>query len=315
MGRSYTKKQKKIIATAVLIFAVIFLVVELIGMIPGDSFNGWTDIGIALGLTPSPVTAEGELEVHFLDVENADCILIRQEDKTMLIDAGERKHSEGIISYLEQHGVQKLDLVIATHPHADHIGSMAAVINHFPVERFIMSFMPEKNTPTTSVYVKMLEALDTHSVPVDEAVPGDIYELGTARIQILAPYEETDEANDISVVCRLTFGDRAFMFTGDAGSGVEKQMLDSSYVLTADVLKASHHGSTTGNSGLFVYEVDPEYAVITCGEGNSYGHPHKEVVNLFERQNITFLRSDVHGAIVFRTDGNELTYTTERGQY
>lgn len=313
MKRSYTKQQKKLLYTLAAIAVVICLVVELIGMIPGVPFNGWSDIGIALGLTPSPVIPEGELEVHFLDVGNADCILVRQGDKTMLIDAGEADDQERIPKYLQQHGVQKLDLVIATHPHADHIGAMAAIIEQYPIGRFVMSFMTDEATPTTRVYTKMLEALDSQNVTVDEAVPGTVYELGTARLQILAPFESVDEANDVSVVCRLSFGNRAFVFTGDTGKGVEKQMLDSTYTLRADVLKLSHHGSNSGNSERFLYEVNPQYAVITCGEGNSYGHPHQEVVNRLQRQNIRSYRSDIHGAIVFTTDGDSLTVETEKG--
>lgn len=311
MGRKYTKKQKEIITALTLIVLTVFLLVELVGMIPGIPFNGWSDVGAFLGLSPSAVIPEGELEVHFLDVGNADCILVRQGEQNMLIDAAERDNGEEIIRYLAQQGVQKLDLVIATHPHADHIGGMAEVINRFPVSRFVMSFMPDEATPTTLVYTRMLEALDAQGVQVDEAIPGDVYELGTARLQILAPYESVDDANDISVVSRLTFGERAFVFTGDTGKGVEKQMLEGPYTLRADVLKLSHHGSNTGNSERFLYEVMPQYAVITCGEGNSYGHPHQEVLDRVLRREIQPLRSDVHGTIVFTTDGTELTVRTE----
>lgn len=313
MKRSYTKKQKQFIRVVAAVVAAICLLVELIGMIPGISFNGWKDIGVALGLSSATVIPEGEMEVHFLDVGNADCILVRQGDKNLLIDAAERDNRDDIIHYLQQQGVEQLDLVVATHPHADHIGSMAAILEYFPVSRFVMSFVTEEATPTTKVYTDMLEMLDSRSVEVDEAIPGTVYDLGTARLQILAPFESVDDPNDVSVVCRLTFGERSFVFTGDAGKAVEKQMLNSTYTLRSDVLKLSHHGSNSGNSELFLYEVMPQYAVITCGADNSYGHPHQEVVDRLERQNITYLRSDLHGAIVFTTDGTELSLTTEKG--
>lgn len=312
MKRSYTKKQKQFIRNVTLIIAAICLLVELIGMIPGIPFNGWEDIGVALGLTAPAVIPEGELEVHFIDVHNADCILVRQGDKNLLIDAAERDNQDDILNYLQAQGIQKLDMVIATHPHADHIGSMAEIINQYSVGKFIMSFMPEEATPTSAVYTRMLEALDSHSVPVEEAVPGTVYELGTARLQIIAPLQEDDDPNDMSVVCRLTFGDRSFLFTGDAGKQVEKQLLQTSYTLKSDVLKLSHHGSTSGNSEAFLYEVEPTYAVITCGEGNSYGHPHEEVMDRLQRQNIQPLRADVYGSIVFTTDGTELSFKTEK---
>ena len=121
---TYTAKQKKIRLILTVAILAIVLLVELVGRIPGIPFNGWSDVYVALGLAPSPVTAEGELEVHFIDVGNADCILVRQEDKNLLIDAGERGDDDEILAYLNSHGVTSLDLVIATHPHADHIGGM-----------------------------------------------------------------------------------------------------------------------------------------------------------------------------------------------
>ncbi len=306
-----TKKQKKAVRIAAAVIIAVCLLVELIGRIPGVSFNGWQDIGAALGITPSYVTAEGEMEVHFLDVGNADCIFIRQEDKTLLIDAGERKNAAGIISYLRGHGVKRLDLVIATHPHADHIGAMSEIIETFPISTFIMSFMPDSATPTSSIYLSMLEALDTHGVQVDEAQPGEVYELGTARLQILTPLFETKETNDMSVVSRLTFGDRAFLFTGDAGKEVETELLSSGYVLSADVLKLSHHGSNTGNSSSFLHRVAPRYGMITCGDGNSYGHPHKEPLQRLNKLGVTYYRSDKNGTVVFTTDGDAISVSCE----
>ena len=310
---TYTEKQKKIRLILTTVVVAVFLLVELLSRIPGLGFNGWQDIYVALGLAPAPVTAEGELEVHFIDVGNADCILVRQEDKNLLIDAGERGDREDILDYLRRHGVEKLNLVIATHPHADHIGAMADVLEALPVERFVMSFMPEADTPTSNVYMDMLEALDSKAIPVDEAEPGAVYELGTARLQILGPIEESRDANDISVVTRLTFGDRAFVFTGDAGTSVEKDILSAGYELSADVLKLGHHGSNTSNSETFIRRVNPAYAVITCGVGNSYGHPHEEPINLLMDMDVPFYRADVYGDIVFTTDGEMLTVETERG--
>jgi len=309
---SLTKKQKKLLRMITLVLVAVCLLIELAGRIPGLSFSGWSDIYRALGLAPQTVTAEGELEVHFIDVGNADCILVRQGEKTLLIDAGERGDDDEILEYLGRHGVTSLDLVVATHAHADHIGGMADVIEALPVDTFIMAFMPEEETPTTSTYLSMLEALDEKSVTVEEAEPGTVYELGTARLQVLAPLEESKDTNDMSVVTRLTFGDRAFLFTGDAGTDVEKQLLNSTYPLQADVLKLGHHGSNTSNSAAFLRRISPQYAIIPCGLNNSYGHPHQEVLDRLEEQQITFYRSDVHGSVVFTTDGTALTVETEK---
>lgn len=306
LGMKLSKRQKKkLIKYALTVLAAaVCLVVGVVG--------DWDKIGDDLGLSQPSVTAEGELEVHFIDVGNADCILVRQEDKTMLIDAGERKSKTVVQQYLQTYGVEKFDLVIATHPHADHIGGMAYILENYPVERFVMSYMDEEHTPTTASYENMLEALIEKNIPVDEAVPGAVYELGTARLQILAPYEPDADANNISVVTRLTFGDKAFLFTGDAETSVEKQLISGDYSLKADVLKLGHHGSNTSNSTAFLRQVAPDFAVITCGENNEYGHPHQEVVDRLTRQEMTVYRADVDGHIVFTTDGATLSVSTRK---
>mgnify|MGYP003304875800 FL=1 len=308
--RKYTKKQ--ITRTVAIAFAALCLLIELIGYIPGVSFNGWSDISAALGMTQPSVTAEGELEVHFIDVGNADCIFIRQQDKTLLIDAGESTTYDRVKNYLMDYGVTTLDIVVATHPHADHIGGMPSVLEDFEVGQFIMSFMPDSATPTTKGYLRMLELLDEKNVTICEAKVGDVYELGTARLQILGPIEETTDKNNMSVITRLTFGDRAFLFTGDAESGVEKDLVENGYDLTADVMKLGHHGSKTSNSSRLLSAVSPQCVVATCGKDNDYGHPSLEVLRRLEAMDITLYRADVSGHIVITSDGEKFTVRTEK---
>jgi beta-lactamase superfamily II metal-dependent hydrolase len=260
---------------------------------------------------PANTAVEGELEVHFIDVGNADCTLVRQGDHTLLVDAGERGDGDDILEYLREQGVTKLDLVVATHAHADHIGSMADVLQALPVGRFLLAYMPEEETPTTATYLNMLEALDNKQIPTDEAKPNAVYEIGDARLQVLAPLQESKDTNDMSVVTRLTFGNHVFLFTGDAGTDVEKDMLQAGHTLQADVLKVGHHGSDTSSSEAFLKRVAPNYAMIPCGEGNSYGHPHKEILQRLNALGATIYRSDLHGDVVFTTDGSNLSVHTE----
>ena len=304
--RRYTKKQKQLISLLTAVVVLVCFLVETVG-------PGWRRLTASVGLAPETVTAEGELEVHFIDVGNADCTLVRQGDFALLIDAGERGDDDAILDYLNRHGVTDLDLVVATHAHADHIGAMAKVIRALPVARFVFAPMPAAHTPTTATYVSMREALDEKQVAVEAAQPNAVYEVGSARLQILAPLQEREDTNDMSVVSRLTFGERAFLFTGDAGVAVEDDLLYSGCTLQADVLKVGHHGSTTSNSAAFLSRVSPAYAFIPCGEGNSYGHPHEEVLASLQRRQSKIYRSDVHGDVVFVTDGTELTVQTEKG--
>lgn len=306
------KTRKKIIAAvsaAVLIFC---LVIELGQLVPSLGIPGWDELFTNADLSSTSVTPEGELQVYFIDVGNADSILIRQGEVNALIDAGERGDGDDVLAYLNQQGVKKLDLVIATHPHADHIGGMADVINGIPIEKFVMSFMPEDETPTTATYLNMLEALDNKSVPVEEAKPGTVYTLGTAQLTVLAPLSESDEANNISVVTRLTFGERSFLFMGDAETDVEGELLTSGRPLSADVIKVGHHGSNTSSSQAFLSKVDPDYAIVPCGKGNSYGHPHSEVLARLDKMGVTVYRADVHGHIAIATDGKDFTISTQK---
>lgn len=308
-----TPKQKKLYTSIAACVAALCLLIELIGWIPGVPFNGWSDILEACGVKQSYLTPEGELEVHFLDVGNADCILVRQGAHNMLIDSGESGYYQFIVDYLDRHGVEKLDLVIATHAHADHIGEMAGIVRTFPIDRFIMAFMPSGSEPTTGVYLEMLEALKERNVEIAEAVAGDVYTLGTAQLQILAPLSEDSDENAMSVVTRLTFGNRAFLFTGDAEAKVEREILTAGYEVRADVLKAGHHGSRTSSSEPFLKRVAPEYVAITCGDGRKYGHPHDEVLERLDAIGAVCYRSNLHGDIVFTTDGESLTVETEKG--
>lgn len=300
-------KLKRWLASALAI-ALCFCV-GLTGCSEYDVVNwlNWESLGVWLDMIQSPTTVDGELEVHFIDVENADCIFVRQGDKTMLIDAGERVNVERIYEYLDDYGVEKLDVVIATHPHADHIGGMQKIIETYSIDLFLMSYMTEENTPTTATYLNMLESLYEYDVPVEEAVAGAEYSFGEATIQILAPLEDADEANNASIVARLVFGDTAFLFTGDAETKVEKQLLESGYDLSADVLKVGHHGSKSSTSMQFLRSVDPEIAVITCGLDNSYGHPHQEVMNRLGELAVETYRADECGNILIVSDGSNLS--------
>lgn len=308
-----SKKTRKKIITAVSAAVLIFcLVIELGQLVPSLGIPGWDELFTNADLSSTSVTPEGELQVYFIDVGNADSILIRQGEVNALIDAGERGDGADVLAYLNQQGVKKLDLVVATHPHADHIGGMADVINGIPIEKFVMSFMPEDETPTTATYLNMLEALDNKSVPVEEAKPGTVYTLGTAQLTVLAPLSESDEANNISVVTRLTFGERSFLFMGDAETDVEGELLTSGRPLSADVIKVGHHGSNTSSSQAFLSKVDPDYAIVPCGKGNSYGHPHSEVLARLDKMGVTVYRADVHGHIAIATDGKDFTISTQK---
>lgn len=264
-------------------------------------------------------TAGGPMEVHFLDVGQGDSELIRIPTADgyfdMLIDTGEYQHADGLVAYLKSQNITKLDAVVATHPHADHIGSMATVIRSFDIGDFYMPRLPEDQTPTTKSYETMLDALLEKNVSVHEIYKDSYVDapVGTV-IEVAAPEKDAvhKEINNYSAVMRLTYGSTSFLFTGDAEAESEDSMLTGGKNLQAQVLKCGHHGSHSSTTEEFLQAVSPQYAVISCGADNSYGHPHKETLAALQDFGCEILRTDTMGTIVMTSDGKSLSVETGR---
>jgi len=254
---------------------------------------------------PSPAPTDG-LTVHFIDVGQGDCELIEAQGHFMLIDGGERGSEEKIIKYLRRQGVEKLDYVISTHPHSDHMGGLAyGVLEAFPVGTVIAPRFSPENTPTTQTYEKFLDAvteLTKNGTAAKYARPGDVYSLGEAAITILGPLKEDGRNyNNDSVIVRVECKNSAALFMGDAEKSVETALLkEYGAGLRADLLKAGHHGSKTSSNEDFLSMVRPADIVITCGVGNSYGHPSPEVLARCKAMGIRVSRTDIDGTVVIK---------------
>lgn len=268
------------------------------------------------------INVDGNLQIHFIDVGQADSILIKQDNNYMLIDGGNNEDGDMLVKYLKEQGVEKLDYIIATHPHEDHIGGLDDVLNEFDTD---LVLMPDKIT-TTKTFEDFLLAIKNRQdiknkngenvtlkkVPKLE----EKYNLGNASFVIYAPNSSSyDELNNYSIVIKLSFGNNAFLFTGDAEKLSEKEMLDKNYDLKADVLKIGHHGSSTSTSDEFLEAVSPKYAVLSVGEDNSYNLPKKTVMDKFKNNNIPVYRTDEQGAIILNSDGTNITFNKEAGTY
>ncbi len=256
--------------------------------------------------SPQAEIPDGEIVVHFIDVGQGDAELIMTSDgKTVLIDSGTPESRTVLTGYLKEQGVKKIDYFVLTHPHADHIGGAAAVLDAFDVVNVIMTDAPT----TTSTYKKVLQKIDEKDFGVIFAEAGKEYSLGEAKITILGPVSDySDDLNNTSIVLRLTYGRTVFMFTGDAEKKAEQDMLTkfpASY-FRADVLKLGHHGSSNSTSDGWFFAVSPEYAVISCGRNNDYGHPHREILSLLKKNGTTYFRTDTDGSIVMSSDGESV---------
>ncbi len=256
--------------------------------------------------TPNVQTTEidGDLVVHFIDVGQADCILIEQDDHFMLIDAGNNDDSKLVTKYLSDCGVEKLDIVIGTHPHEDHIGGLDSVINTYKINTFIMPDVVH----TSRTFQDVMDAIDTNDLMVTTPQVGKEYTLGKAIITILSPIDkEYEDLNEYSVVIRLSYGETSFLFTGDAESINENEMLSNySDLLDVDVLKVAHHGSSYSNTQAFLDQVSPSIAVIMVGANNKYGHPHDEVIDSLNKMNVPIYRTDKDGTIIMTSDGKTI---------
>lgn len=246
-----------------------------------------------------------DLKIHFIDVGQADAILIQSNEDNMLIDAGNNADGALVCDYLTQSGIDALDYVIGTHPHEDHIGGLDTVIRAFDIDTVIL---PEKEH-TTQTFEDVLDAIIDKGLSITKPVVGKAFALGSASFTIIAPNRDYgDELNNWSVGLKLVNGDTSFVLCGDAESDSESDMLNNGIDLKADVLKIGHHGSSTSTTRQFLDRVSPTYAVICCGKDNSYGHPDAETLD--KLNGIKLFRTDEQGTIIATSDGKTITWST-----
>jgi competence protein ComEC len=256
----------------------------------------------------SPEYEQGELAVHFIDVGQGDSILIDLGETEVLIDGGDK--SPGVVSYLQDYIDGSLEVVVATHPHADHIGGLISVLNNFQVEQI----WHNGDTSTSKTYTEFMTSIQSEGAEVHVGRRGDMISAGELTLMILNPTTLAGTTNNNSIVVSLSYGNVDFLFTGDAEQEAEAAMLIAADVPVPDIeiLKVGHHGSRTSSSQDLLVATSPEVAIYMAGIGNSYGHPHQETLDALAQIGAQIYGTDVNGTIVIITDGDEFSIQTKK---
>lgn len=250
--------------------------------------------------------SDADVSFHFIDVGQGDAALILTDEAAVVIDTGTVSSGDSLVSYIEKY-TDKVDCLVISHPHEDHMGGAAELITSVEVDEVIMSAY----SSDAAFFSRALDAMEERDVKVTEAALGETYTFGDIELTVLSPKRDYDDKNNNSVVMRAEVDGVSALFTGDAESSAEEDILDGyPSLLRCDILKVGHHGSTTSTTEKFLDAVSPEYAVISCGEGNSYGHPHRETLGKLESRGIEYYRTDedsVNGAVVISVDGGKFS--------
>jgi len=253
-------------------------------------------------ITDEVFDSNDSLEVYYLDVGQADSILIKNNNKYMLIDAGNNEDGEKLVTYFKSLGIDKFDYIFGTHAHEDHIGGMDNVLSNFSVDKF---YMPDVVT-TTSTFEDLLDVLDSKNITFNVPSIGDNYYMNGVNIKVLYVGSDENDLNNSSIVLKLNYGKHSFLFMGDATNEVEKKILNKD--IKSDVLKIGHHGSRYSSSLSFLEKVNPSYAVISVGKNNSYNHPNDIVLSRLQKLDVKVYRTDLDGTILVKSDGNNLSF-------
>ena len=303
---------KKIIGT--LIIALMILIVSIISDMFPEQVNNYieSDLNIPVNetnaitvstLESTVVTSDSELKIYYFDVGQADSELIIADDKVMLIDAGNAEDGSNLAKYIKALGVKKIDYLVGTHAHEDHIGGMEQIVKSFDIG---MIYMPDVST-TTRTYENLLEAISKKGLGVSSVEIGDTIPVGSGVCTVMnVRNDEQDDLNDTSICLHFVYGENKFLFMGDASENMEKEIEWPE----VDVLKVGHHGSSTSSSEDFLSQTKPKVAIISCGANNTYGHPNEDALKRLENIGAEIYRTDKDGTILLTSNGSTYNIQT-----
>lgn len=250
--------------------------------------------------------------VHFIDVGQGSATLLQSENSGVLIDSGEREYGSTVVDYIKSCGIEKLDYVVATHPHTDHIGGLLTVLKEVQVDNVIMPKIASENVPTTKTYETFLELIAQKNIRAIAAKYGKEYDIGRISLKILGPVEQNSDLNNMSVICLANVNSTTVLVSGDAEKTEMRSVMNKNPNLSCDIMLMGHHGSKTSLEKSFLLSADPNTAIISCGLNNSYGHPNEETINYLKENGIDYYRTDINGNILIHCYDGGYEITTQK---
>ena len=306
----FTKKQKKFVAYTIVI-AIIGIIVYTLAFSGVASISEIKNVfGVIDGVKP----VDSDFAVYYLDVGQSDCTIVVCDDEVLMIDCGTYNQLSTIRQSIHTLNIDKIDYMVVTHQHDDHMGSAIDLLDDLTIENFIMPRLAQSNNVTSKTYNVLINTINSKGINKIPAQECKSFMLGEALVEILSPTVQSNNLNNMSVVLKITYGDTEFLFQGDSESKIENDLLRSDYDIDVDVLKTGHHGSKTSSSDKYIEATSPEIAIISSGYANNYGHPNAMVLERLEKENISTFTTLLDGDITVASDGETITVYTQNSR-
>lgn len=304
--RLFKNKWAKFSFYVLIIFAFAYSLLSIFGI------TSWNKLFSSLKVINTVQEQDSSFAIYCLDVGQSDCTIIKCDDKVMMIDTGTTNQLYHIRTALFALDIEQIDYMIITHQHDDHMSGAAELMEHYDVSNILMHKLSDVNNVNSLTYSNLIKTITEKEVNPISVSAGDTFNFASSVVEIISPIIQDKELNNMSVVLKITYGDTSFLFQGDSEQSVEKQILNSDFDISADVIKLGHHGSKTSSFSPYLDAVNPKYAIISCNSDNNYGHPNLQVMETLAEMNITPYITSLNGNIIITSDGKEIDISTSK---